>query len=305
MNTLEYENLHETKKHVSPQFPYNTYLCSIPLDFAQVPPHWHRDVELIVIKKGSGMIAVDMEPQQVHAGDIILVRPGQIHSISTSGDNTMEYENIIFQTELLYCAASDLRTQEYFTPYFTLEYELPWLITSEPPQEMMPQKHFLCDKELHRELSDRIRYIDRLCSEHPAYYELSVKGNLFHFFYILFSAQGSPVLSTHRKSLEKAKQIIGYIENHYAEPITVQTAADEMGFSASHFMKFFRQTMHTTFTNYLNNYRLTIAGRLLLATDDSVLDVSEKSGFNNLSYFNRLFRQQFGVTPREYRGKRN
>ena len=109
MNTLEYESLHETKKHVSPQFPYNTYLCSIPLDFAQVPPHWHRDVELIVIKKGSGMIAVEMEPQQVHAGDIILVRPGQIHSISTSGDNTMEYENIIFQTELLYCAASDLR----------------------------------------------------------------------------------------------------------------------------------------------------------------------------------------------------
>ena len=41
MNTLEYENLYEKKAHVSPQFPYNTYLCSIPLDFTLVPAHWH------------------------------------------------------------------------------------------------------------------------------------------------------------------------------------------------------------------------------------------------------------------------
>ena len=82
MNTLTYENLHEVKKHVSSQFPYNTYLCSIPLDFTQVPLHWHNDVEIIVIKKGCGIISVDTEPRAVKAGDIILVRPGQLHSIS-------------------------------------------------------------------------------------------------------------------------------------------------------------------------------------------------------------------------------
>ena len=80
MNTLTYENLHEVKKHVSTQFPYNTYLCSIPLDFTQVPLHWHNDVEIIVIKKGCGIISVDTEPRAVKAGDIILVRPGQLHS---------------------------------------------------------------------------------------------------------------------------------------------------------------------------------------------------------------------------------
>ena len=63
MNTLTYENLHEVKKHVSTQFPYNTYLCSIPLDFTQVPLHWHNDVEIIVIKKGCGIISVDTEPR--------------------------------------------------------------------------------------------------------------------------------------------------------------------------------------------------------------------------------------------------
>ena len=53
MNILEYENYHEDKTHVELTFPYNTYLCSIPLDFSGVPLHWHDDMELIYIKKAA------------------------------------------------------------------------------------------------------------------------------------------------------------------------------------------------------------------------------------------------------------
>lgn len=289
MNTLEYENLYERKSHVSPQFPYNTYLCSIPLDFTLVPAHWHNDVELIVIKKGTGTISVDMEPQTVSAGDIILVRPGQIHSISQHDNDTMEYENILFRPDLLYSQNTDLRTLEYFDLYFNPEYNLPW--------------HIDHSNSCHKKLAECINAIDTLCGERPRYYELSVKGYLFQFFYLLFSCQESPVYSTGRKSLDKVKKMIAYIEEHYMEPISVQSAADYMGFSNSHFMKFFKQNMHTTFTSYLNHYRLTIAGRLLLTTDDNILVISEKTGFNNLSYFNRLFKQYFHMTPREYRMK--
>ena len=52
MNILEYENYHEDKTHVELTFPYNTYLCSIPLDFSGVPLHWHDDMELIYINIG-------------------------------------------------------------------------------------------------------------------------------------------------------------------------------------------------------------------------------------------------------------
>ena len=289
MNTLSYENLHELKEHVSIQFPYNTYLCSIPLDFTQVPLHWHNDVEIIVIKKGCGVISVDTELKVVEAGDIILVRPGQLHSIAQHGTDIMEYENILFQTSLLYSPDSDSRTQEYFKPYFSLEYELPWLIDSSCPY--------------HDDLSSCIDTIDTLCSKRPKYYELSVKGHLFHFFYILFSGQDAPVTFHRNKSLDKVKQIISYIEQHYTEPITIESAARHMGFSESHFMKFFKQHLHTTFTNYLNRYRLTIAARLLLTEDDSILSISERAGFNNLSYFNRLFKKEYQMSPREYRNR--
>lgn len=54
MEKNQYEIYHENKKHTPNDFPYNTYLCSIPLDFKSVNLHWHNEVELIVIKKGQG-----------------------------------------------------------------------------------------------------------------------------------------------------------------------------------------------------------------------------------------------------------
>lgn len=55
MNSLEYENLLENKTHADPMFPYNTYLCSIPLDFNSVSLHWHEFMEIIYIKKAREM----------------------------------------------------------------------------------------------------------------------------------------------------------------------------------------------------------------------------------------------------------
>lgn len=54
MNLQEFQNYRENKIHTEDNFPYNTYLCSIPLDFPCVPMHWHDEIELIVIKKGRG-----------------------------------------------------------------------------------------------------------------------------------------------------------------------------------------------------------------------------------------------------------
>lgn len=54
MHILEYENYQEIKSHYDSSFSYNTYLCSIPLDFYCVPVHWHSEMELICAKKEVG-----------------------------------------------------------------------------------------------------------------------------------------------------------------------------------------------------------------------------------------------------------
>ena len=77
--------------------------------------------------------------------------------------------------------------------------------------------------------------------------------------------------------------------------------AKEVNLSQSHFMKYFKNTMGTSFIDYLNEYRLTMASRLLISSDSSVLDIAAEVGFDNLSYFNRSFKKRFQQTPREYR----
>ena len=68
-------------------------------------------------------------------------------------------------------------------------------------------------------------------------------------------------------------------------------------YSKSHFMKFFKQNIGTGFIDYLNDYRLTMADRLLKTSDSPVLEIA----FDNLSYFNRIFKRKYGVSPGKMR----
>ena len=101
--------------------------------------------------------------------------------------------------------------------------------------------------------------------------------------------------------LDKIKAIVKYVEEHYSEPISVGDAAAISGYSESHFMKFFKENMGTSFIAWLDAYRLSMAARMLILTDNSILQVSTEAGFSNLSYFNRSFKARYGMTPRQYR----
>ena len=97
MNTIEFQTYKEQKSHTTDEFPYNTYLCTIPLDFPSVPIHWHEEIELIVIQKGKGLVTLDFVEYEVEAGNTIIVLPGHLHSIREISGERMEYENIILR----------------------------------------------------------------------------------------------------------------------------------------------------------------------------------------------------------------
>ena len=290
MKINEYENYQEKRTHASPAFPYVTYPCSIPLDRSKVPLHWHDDMELVYVKKGDGIVTVDFITYKVNAGDIVVILPGQLHSIEQQMDLSMEYENIIFQLDMLFPRQEDLCVSEYFLPLLQRQLEIPV---------------FLCSGlEFYEAAAACLDEADNLCSLRLPAYELSVKAQLFQFFYILFS-HGTPVPKPapplKNRSIHKAKLIFQYIENHYAENLTIKEMAETCGFSQSHFMKFFKSSFGTSFVSYLKEYRLTKAARLLVSSSGSVLTIAQETGFDNLSYFNRSFKKMYGVTPRQFR----
>lgn len=291
MNMNEYQNYHETKSHTAAEFPYNTYLCCIPVDFTQVPLHWHEELEFIVITKGSGIISVDFHSQTVSTGDIVFVRPGQLHSIEQKDQFRMEYENILLDPAMLVSGDQDLCAHQFILPLLD--------------NQIRTETFFTPSLSCYSELFSCIREIDRLCDIRPDGYQLGVKGRLFQLMYLLISNQTtkSNISSARLKSLDKLKMILKYVEEHYAETMTIDDLANLTHYSKSHFMKFFKSHMGMGFIEYLNDYRLTIAARLLVSSDDSILTIASLSGFDNLSYFNRLFKRKYHTTPGLYRKK--
>lgn len=133
MNLTEYQNYHESKSHTSLEFPYNTYLCCIPMDFTHVPIHWHNEMELIVIQKGSGIISVDFITHEVKAGDIVFVLPGQLHSIKQKKEARMEYENILFHPSMLLCGEPDLCGTDFILPLMENPATIQTFLTPDAP----------------------------------------------------------------------------------------------------------------------------------------------------------------------------
>lgn len=103
---------------------------------------------------------------------------------------------------------------------------------------------------------------------------------------------------TESRRVMKVKE---YINQHYAEDVTLPELADLVGMSPSSFSRFFRLRTGKTLSSYLIDIRLGNAARALVDTTSNVSEICYACGFNNLSNFNRVFKSRKGVTPHEFR----
>lgn len=278
-------SLQETKHHGEVRFPFNIYPCTIPGDFRQVAVHWQDSMELVYIKRGSGLVQTGAQVCTAQSGDIFVLTPGTLHAIRQTESCTMEYENIIFDVELL-GGAEDLCAEKYLLPLQSGRLALPEHIT--PDEAWYPQAAD-CLKEA--EEANRYKQFG---------YELCIKGALLHFLALLI-AQSKALPPAEKASTQRLRAVLQWISAHYSEPVCVADAAALCQCSPNHFMRWFRQMTGQTFIIFLREYRLNAAAEALRTTEDTILSISEQCGFENLSYFNREFKAHFGMTPREYR----
>lgn len=288
---MKYEYYRENKSHSDSLFPYNTYLCAIPMELREVPLHWHDEMEIIYVKKGKGTISLDFESHYVEAGDIIIALPGQIHGIFQFEGFSMEYENIIFSADMLLSKIADSVSEEFFVPLLSGKLQFDHVITADD----------YCYADFARCLdrADAIR-----TKPFPKGYKLALKGCLFEFMYAIAGIAEDKKADRDTKNFDRIKDVIKYIETNFAQQISIDEISGICGFSSSHFMKFFKNIMGCSFIDYLNDYRLSMASRMLVSSEDTVLSVAADCGYYNLSYFNRLFKRKYKLTPSEFRKRR-
>ena len=104
------------------------------------------------------------------------------------------------------------------------------------------------------------------------------------------------------KNGAKINRIVNYLAIHYAEPeLSVQDLEKSLGITAREIGSLIKDELHSSFKSYLNMIRLTEIKRLLVETDLSISDIAYRTGYNNISHFNRVFKAESGVSPKEFR----
>lgn len=273
----------EDAKHGEAFFPVQRYITKLTPDYPVVTTHWHEEAELTLIKEGKCLYQIDLVDYEVKQGDILFIPPLFLHSISVSGNEEIVSETYVFHLNFLGGNSTDICSTRYLAPMMHQEFSMPFLVTKRHPAYVSLKK-MICQ-------------ISTLYDEAVFGYELALKSIFLQAVFLLLQDSRKITSPDSGTPSDKLKQVLDYIEIHYAESISVSDLAKLCYFSDYHFMRFFKKHMNMTCVEYINNLRLEKSVELFEQGNTSILDVSLSVGFRNLSYFHRAFKKKYHMTP--------
>ncbi|HJC23837.1 MAG TPA: AraC family transcriptional regulator [Candidatus Eisenbergiella merdavium] len=108
-------------------------------------------------------------------------------------------------------------------------------------------------------------------------------------------------LMNRTEDFDAVEQCISYIREHMQEDLSLQSLADLVHFHPTYLSARIKEKVGLSYSNFILSVRMEEAGRMLTGTDWKVLSIAQKCGFKDSSYFNRIFRREFGMSPEQYR----
>ena len=111
--------------------------------------------------------------------------------------------------------------------------------------------------------------------------------------------------SYQKTSNSLADDIMQYLTNYYYNPITLEMLSEQFSFHPAHLIRCMKKAYNVTPIEALNQIRIDKAKQLLMHTPMSNLEIASSVGFTSATYFNRIFKKQTGMTPKEYQAKQN
>jgi len=117
----------------------------------------------------------------------------------------------------------------------------------------------------------------------------------------VLSSSGYNIAITSDPSTDKLDKIIRYLHEHYTDNLKAENIATLVHMSTNHFHRFIKQRTEQTFTELVNQLRISKACSLLINSTMPVTTISDHCGFNNISNFNRRFLQFKEMTPSQFR----
>lgn len=235
-------------------------------------PHWHEHLEILHILSGEGVFRCGAETHTARAGDTVIVNAGELHSAVAKHKadylcliaNPTFFDDVNLGNTIFNTLVCDAQIDRIFREIFT-EYERGTL-----GSDMLIK-------------SGAYRIAARLLRNHSAA-RLSDKA-----------------YDMRLERLSKINRTLDFIKEHYTEKLTTSQLAGVCFLSESYFCRLFKSATGKTAISYINELRLEKAEVMLKNTSASVSEIAASVGFDDVNYFDRLFRKSRGMSPRRMR----
>jgi len=246
--------------------------------------HYHPEYEIVFVRKGSGKLHIGEHLKNYEEGELVFIGPDLPHTGFGYGV-IGEHEEIVVQLRKDFLGEEFMQKPELQHIRKLFERAKQGLsfqgksrkIVAAKLQKMLTFSHF-------ERLVELLNIFDILATTNE--------------FSVLNSADKR--FDFNHKDEDRINKVYEYVEQNYQKNIDIQVVADLANLTIPSFCRYFKKISHITYTDFVNEYRINQACRLLFE-NKPIADICFEVGFNNISHFNKTFKQLKGVSPREYK----
>lgn len=285
----------QLKEHIlfqDEQLHYSIYSPqSSPQFYGDILWHWHEEFEFGYVIEGTLLYKTNHQEYILKEGDGIFLNSGALHYIHLlvpAGNARIHSQ--FFDRRFLGGDPDSIYDTKYIAPVMQQKQlqAIPFYRQNKEDQYVLHQ------------LTEAIR----LAHKQPLFYEFHLR-NLFSCLWETVYLRATKQIPSQElynlKENERIKKMLTFIQEHYSEKLTVAQIAGCVPISERECYRLFQNSLGTTPTEFLLSVRLKKSRNLLATTQKSIVEVALESGFSNSSYFGKLFRQQYLMSPGEYR----
>lgn len=280
MKNLEFK---EKISHGTKFFPFAYYSVTHIHPRYNMSVHWHEECEIIRILKGEFKLKINTKLYNLKTKDVIFINSGSIHS---GIPKNCIYECLVFDITFLKRERSF--TNSFLNSLINFEKEINTIYSLE-----------------NQKILDIIDLIFRTMKEQKLGYDMKVFGL---FYYLLGLIEENNLFTNqanndhgNKKRLLQLKKVLSVIQTKYMYNLTLKDLSNSVNMNTNYFCKFFKELTEKTPMDYLNYYRVECAKEKLKETDLSITEIAYDCGFNDISYFTKVFKKyNTNLTPREF-----
>lgn len=291
MQIVTNQNQKELKQHGSEGFPFLVSYESLSrYESGSFQWHWHPEIEITYIHSGQIHYQVNQSSFHLKEGDIIFANANALHTGSMEHQQDCEYISITFSPKLISGFSHSLLELNYIEPIIH--------------NFSMPALYIDGSKDWHASFAAVVKDIIASNEKKAPLYEFEIVIGLQKLWKLLytenFSHSNSNAPAHDQLAYQRIREIISYIERHYAEPITLHDIATEVHLCESECSRLFKRYMKVPLFSFLQDYRIERSLEYL-KNHESLITIAEKVGFSDSNYYSKVFKKRKGCSPKHYR----